>query len=263
MKYNTKLQKFIFCYEKKQIILNFGRQIEYNAVKDMEVKKTPKANLENKKTLFTEIGLVISLAIVLGAFEYSTTDKTISTLQEEEFIPIEEEVIPITQENTPPPPAQVKMPALSDQIDIVDDNIEVEDIVINTEDLADMGVEIMDYVAEVEEEEIVEESIPFAIVEEKPSFMGGDANTFSKWVQSRLVYPQVAAENGIQGRVTLQFDIDKNGNLINVKVLRGVDKSIDDEAIRVVSSSPKWSPGRQRDMPVSVTYTFPVVFQLR
>lgn len=228
----------------------------------MELKKSPKANLENKKTLFTEIGLVISLAIVLGAFEYSTSEKTVSTLEEETFVPIEEEVIPITQ-NTPPPPAQPKIPVLSDQIDIVEDNIQVEDIVINTEDVADMGVEIMDYVAEVVEEEIVEEAVPFAIVEEKPSFMGGDANTFNKWVQSKLEYPAVAAENGISGRVVLEFDIDKNGNLVNLRVLRGVDPALDQEAIRVVSQSPKWTPGRQRDMPVSVKYQFPVVFQLR
>lgn len=229
----------------------------------MELKKSAKANLENKRNLFTEIGLVVSLAIVLGAFEYSTTEKTVSTLEEETYIPIEEEVIPITQEAQPEMPQQVKIPVLSDEIDIMNDDIKVDDIIFNTEDLADMGVEIMDYVAEVAEEEIVEESIPFAVVEQKPSFMGGDANTFNKWVQSKLVYPQVAAENGIQGRVVLEFDIDKNGNLVNLKVLRGVDPSLDQEAMRVVSQSPKWTPGRQSDMPVTVKYQFPVLFQLR
>lgn len=229
----------------------------------MELKKSPKANLENKKTLFTEIGLALSLAVVLCAFEYRTTEKAVSTLEEDTFVPIEEEIIPITQETPPPKSDMPKIPQLSDEINIVSDDIQVEDIIINTEDIADMGVQVMDYVAEVVEEEIVEEAIPFAIVEEKPSFQGGDANTFNKWVQSRLVYPEIALENGIQGTVILQFDIDKNGNLVNVIVLRGVDKTIDDEAVRVVSSSPKWSPGRQRDMPVKVSYQFPVVFQLR
>ena len=93
--------------------------------------------------------------------------------------------------------------------------------------------------------------------------MGGDANTFSKWVNERLVYPEIAKENGVQGRVTLQFTVETNGQVTNVKVLRGVDPSLDKEAVKVVSSSPKWTPGKQRDRAVRVTYTFPVIFQLR
>ena len=110
------------------------------------------------------------------------------------------------------------------------------------------GVEIMDYKeAEVVEEEVEEEAIPFQLVEQKPSFNGGDANEFSKWVNSKLVYPEIAKENGVQGRVTLQFTVEADGRVTNVKVLRG----------------PKWKPGKQRDRAVKVTYTFPVIFQLR
>ena len=130
-------------------------------------------------------------------------------------------------------------------------------------DDATLGVEIMDYIETVEEEEVEEEAIPFALVENKPTFQGGDANTFSKWVNSRLEYPEIAKENGIQGRVTLQFTVNTDGSVSDVKVLRGVDSSLDKEAVRVVSSSPKWKPGMQRDKPVRVTYTFPVIFQLR
>ncbi|MBO8481474.1 MAG: energy transducer TonB [Muribaculum sp.] len=229
----------------------------------MELKKSPKANLENKKTLFTEIGLIVALAVVLVAFEHKTREKAVSTLEEEVYIPVEEEIIPITQETPPPKPDMPKIPQLSDEIDIVSDDIQVEDIIINTEDIADMGVQVMDYVAEVEEEEIEEEIIMSAAVEEEPSFNGGDKNDFSRWVQQRLVYPQIALENGIQGTVMLQFDIDKDGNLVNIVVLRGIDKTIDEEAVRVVSSSPKWSPGRNNDLPVKVRYIFPVQFQLR
>jgi len=93
--------------------------------------------------------------------------------------------------------------------------------------------------------------------------MGGDENTFTKWVFERLVYPEVAKENGIQGRVTLQFVVDTDGSVRDVKVIRGVDPALDKEAVRVVSSSPKWTPGRQRDKPVKVRYIFPVIFQLR
>lgn len=229
----------------------------------MELKKSPKANLETKKALFTEIGLVAALAVVLFAFEYKTTEKAVSTLEEEVYIPVEEEIIPITQETPPPKPDMPKIPQLSDEIDIVSDEIQVEDIIINTEDVADMGVEVMDYVAEVEDEEIIEEALPYKSVEVEPSFQGGTANDFSKWVQQRLVYPEIALENGISGTVILYFEVDKDGNLINVKVLRGVDKSLDDEAVRVVKSSPKWSPGRQQDIAVKCQYQFPVTFQLK
>ena len=229
----------------------------------MEIKKSEKANLENKKLLFVEIGLVISLAITLFAFEWTSTETEVAVLEDTQELVLEEEIIPITQEAPPPPPAAPKIPVLSDQIDIVDDEIEVDDdLFMNLEDDSSLGVEIMDYV-EVEEEVVEEEAIPFQLVEEKPSFQGGDANQFSKWVNSRLVYPEIAKENGVQGRVTLQFTVEKDGTVTKVRVLRGVDPSLDKEAVRVVSMSPKWKPGKQRDRAVPVTYTFPVIFQLR
>lgn len=113
------------------------------------------------------------------------------------------------------------------------------------------------------EDSIKEEAIPFQLVEEKPSFQGGDANQFSKWVNSQLVYPEIAKDNGVQGRVTLQFTVMTDGTVAHVKVLRGVGPALDKEAVRVVSMSPKWKPGKQRDRAVPVTYTFPVIFALR
>ena len=229
----------------------------------MEVKKTEKASLENKKLLFTEIGFVVSLLVVLGAFSYTSKEKKVASLEAEQQAVDVEEMVPITQETPPPPEQAPKIPVLSDKIDIVDDEIKVDDNFMSLEDDANMGVEIMDYVEEVAEETVEEEAIPFQLVEEKPSFNGGDANEFSKWVNSRLVYPEIAKENGVQGRVTLQFTVNADGTVSNVKVLRGVDSSLDKEAVRVVSSSPKWKPGKQRDRAVKVTYTFPVIFQLR
>lgn len=229
----------------------------------MEEKKSKKANLENKKLLFIEVGLCFSLFVTLAAFQWGTRDANVSVLEEETQMIEEEEIIPITQETPPPPPETPKIPVLSEQIDIVDDDIKVDEVIINTEDEADLGVEIMDYVEGAEEEEIEEEAIPFMLVEQKPSFQGGDANAFSKWVNSRLNYPDVAKENGVQGRVMLQFTVGADGVVRDVKVLRGVDPSLDKEAVRVVSMSPKWTPGKQRDRNVKVTYTFPVIFQLR
>ena len=230
----------------------------------MEVKKSAKANLEDKKLLLREIGLVVALLVVLGAFQWSSKEKSTETLQADNFVVVEEEMVPITTDVPPPPPEAPKEPVVSDIIDIVDDDIKVDNtLLLSTEDEG-LAITVKDYVAEstyVEEE--IEEEVPFAIVEHKPKFQGGDQNDFTKWVNSRLVYPEIAKENGVQGRVILQFTVDKDGSVKNVKVLRGVDSSLDKEAVRVVSSSPKWEPGRQRDKPAKVTFVFPVIFQLR
>lgn len=231
----------------------------------MEIKKSPKANLENKKLLFKEIGLIIALLVVLGAFEWSTKEKEVSLLDEQNQVVVEDEVVPITQETPPPPPEAPKEPILSDVIDIVDDNIKVDEtLLLTTEDDNSLGVEIKEYIPGNQEEEVVEEEgIPFAIVEEKPKFRGGDQNDFTKWVFSQIVYPEIAKENGVQGRVMLTFTVNTDGSVSDVKVLRSVDSSLDKEAVRVVSNSPKWTPGKQRDKPVKVKFTFPVIFQLR
>ena len=230
----------------------------------MEIKKTERASMDNKRFLFTEIGMIIALLIVWGAFSYTSREKKVATLEADQTIVEVEDMVPITEETPPPPEAAPKIPILSDQIDIVDDNIKVDDSMFQNIEDSNEGFEIMDYIESAPEEETIEEeAIPFQLVEEKPSFNGGDANEFSKWVNSRLVYPEIAKENGVQGRVTLQFTVNADGTVSNVKVLRGVDSSLDKEAVRVVSSSPKWKPGKQRDRAVKVTYTFPVIFQLR
>ena len=128
----------------------------------------------------------------------------------------------------------------------------------------DVPVDIREYIQqEVVQDEVEEETVFVFNVEEKPTFNGGDANKFSKWVNARLVYPEVAKENGVEGRVTLQFTIDKEGRLGDVKVLSSPDETLAREAVRVVSSSPKWKPGKQRDRTVKVSYTFPVIYRLR
>lgn len=229
----------------------------------MEKKKSERADLQNKKVLFMEIGCIIALALVYFGFEYTSEEVMTVVLDDNSVITEIEDLIPITFETPPPPPAAPKIPVLSDQIDIVDDDIEIDDnMFLKLEDDPGSGVEIMDYI-EVIDEVVEEEEIPFMLVEEKPTFQKGDANQFSKWVNQRLVYPEIAKENGVQGRVTLQFTIDKDGSLTKVKVVRGVDPSLDKEAVRVVSMSPKWEPGKQRDRAVPVTYTFPVIFKLR
>ncbi|MCL2739085.1 MAG: energy transducer TonB [Bacteroidales bacterium] len=232
----------------------------------MEIKKTPKADLENKKLLFREFGLLIALALVFFAFEWQSHEKSKSSFGDMQAAVVEEEMIPITRETPPPPPEVPKEPTLSDVINIVDDDIKIEhELIINTEDDRSLAIEIRDFVVgrQVIEEEIEEEEISVVIVEEKPKFMGGDENTFNSWVLNNIDYPEVAKENGVQGRVMLTFVVNTDGRVIDVQVTRGVDPALDREAVRAVSASPRWTPGRQRDKPVKVRYNFPVVFQLR
>lgn len=105
-------------------------------------------------------------------------------------------------------------------------------------------------------------AIPFSVVENKPTFNDSDANEFSKWVSEQMQYPQDAIDQNIQGRVVLQFTVNKEGQVEDVQVVRGVNEALDNEAVRVVTASPKWEPGTQNGNPVNVRYIFPVVFRL-
>lgn len=230
----------------------------------MEQKKTVAASLENKRLMFAELGLAAALAVVLGTFEISTAEKSVALLDTGYNTIDIEEMVPITQEEIPTPQQAPLLPVISEDIEIVDNDIPVDEFVASFED-TDEPIQILPYyVEDVKDEEIEDESIPFVLVEQKPTFEGKDANEFSRWVNTKLVYPEIAKENGSQGRVYLSFIVEKDGSVTNVKVLRSSsDATLDNEAVRVVKSSPKWEPGRQRDRAVKVTYTFPVVFALR
>ena len=229
----------------------------------MEIKKTPQASLENKRLLFAEIGLIVALLVVYAGFETSTRAQATASLIDDTKPLEEDDILSIPLDTPPPAPEVPLLPQLSDEIEIVDDNVTVDIDFQSLED-NDVPVDIKDYMnKEVIEEEVEEETFFVFNVEEQPTFNGGDANEFTKWVNTHIQYPQIAQEMSIQGKVTLQFTIEKDGSLQNVKVLSTPDESLSKEAVRVVSSSPKWKPGRQRDRAVKVTYTFPVVFKLR
>ena len=229
----------------------------------MEIKKTEKASLENKRLIFAELGLVAALLVVFAGFESSTRAKEVAVLQGNTLIDDEDDILAIPLDTPPPAPQAPALPMLSDELEIVEDDVTV-DLDFQSLDDTDIPVDIQEYVRqEVVEEDVEEETLPFITVEQKPTFNGGDANDFAKWVNSRLVYPEVAKDNGVEGRVVLQFTIGKDGQLQDVKVLSAPDESLAKEAVRVVSSSPKWEPGRQRDRAVKVSYTFPVIYRLR
>ena len=231
----------------------------------METKKSKKANLEGYKGIFVEVGLIISLAFLIFAFNWSSSGESVATLQEV-ALTVEEEVdVPITEEFTPPPPAEVEVPIVSDEMILVDNSMDIQSTnLFTSEDDNRFAVVEVPYVAgkQVEEEEVFEDDVMYEVVQEKPLFQGGDANGFSKWVAGKIVYPTIAQENGIQGRVILSFRIGPDGSLADIKVLRGVDPALDKEAVRVVASSPKWTPGKQHNKTVPVRYTFPVNFTL-
>ena len=229
----------------------------------MEIKKTEKANLENKRLIFAELGLIAALLVVYAGLESSARVRQASLLPENTIMDDEDDILAVTLDTPPPAPEVPALPMLSDELEIVDNDITV-DLDFQSLDDTDVPVDIQEYVREeVIEEEVEDDPIPFVMVEQKPTFNGGDANGFAKWVNSRLVYPEAAKENGVEGRVVLQFTIGKDGRLQDVKVLNTPDESLAQEAVRIVSSSPKWEPGRQRDRAVKVSYTFPVIYRLR
>ena len=226
----------------------------------MEEKKSPKANLENKKLMFMQIGMIISLLIAWLAFEHKSYDKREidpSFLRQTEVL--EEEMVEITkQEEQKPQP--VEMPKQTTQLEIVQDDVEVEDIEINAE--VEQNEVIEEYVApEVVEDDVVEQEI-FKIVEEMPSYPGGEAKLM-EFVAKNIKYPQIARETGIQGRVFVNFVVEPDGSVSNVSVLRGIGGGCDEEAMRVVKSMPKWKPGKQRGKAVRVQYMLPVNFRLQ
>ncbi len=226
----------------------------------MEEKKSPKANLENKKVMFTQIGLIISLLIAWMAFEHKSYDKREidpSLLRQTEVV--EEEMVEITKQEEPKP-QPVEVPKQTTQLEIVEDDVEVEDIEINAE--VDQAEVIEEYVpVEVEEDEVVEQEI-FQIVEEMPAYPGGDQKLM-EFIAKGIKYPQIARETGIQGRVFVGFVVEPDGSVSNVKVLRGIGGGCDEEAMRVVKSMPKWKPGKQRGKAVRVSYMLPVNFKLQ
>jgi protein TonB len=225
----------------------------------MELKKSNKANLENKRVIFIQIGMIVTLAVIFLAFEWKSYEKIEYNL-EMEVPTIEEEIIPITrQENKPPPPPTPQTQELS----IVEDDVEVEDdIEINAE--IDQETEVEEYIpppVEEEEEEVVEMEI-FTVVEQMPEFPGG-AGAMMKYLAENIQYPQMAREVGVQGTVFITFVVEPNGNITGVRVLRGIGSGCDEEAIRVVKSMPSWTPGKQRNRPVRVQFNLPVRFILQ
>lgn len=229
----------------------------------MEVKKAPVADLEGKKTTWLLVGYIFILAFLFIAFEWTQRDRVeTGEIIEVAMVHFEEEIIPITLQEKPVAPAPAEAKPIAEVIQIVEDDAQIEETIIaSTEDTGPV-VEIKNIenvvvaMPEEKEEEV------FQVVEKMPEFPGGMAELM-KYLQKNIKYPSIAQENGIQGRVIVQFVVNKDGSIVDPVVMKSVDPYLDKEALRVVKAMPKWTPGEQRGKPVRVKYTLPVQFRLQ
>ena len=216
----------------------------------MKAKKNPKISIERKRGLLFQIGLVITLLVVLVAFEWKSYEKTDYSLGQLQMDDLEDEMIPITrQEEKPPPP-----PPPPEIIEIVEDEVEIE----NELEVEDTDTDENEFIEQEEEEDSDE---IFMVVEQMPVFPGGDL-ALMNFIQKTTKYPPIAKENDITGKVYVTYVVNKKGKVTNVKVVRSVDKYLDAEAVRVVKLLPYTTAGKQRGKPVNVQYTIPINFTL-
>ena len=229
----------------------------------MEIKKSPKADLENKRSLFTLVGLVLALGFTYICFEWTNTEvmRPDANNFSEEMYNDSEELPPPSEQNEPPQEvkAETPPPQIVTEIKVVENDKETKEVIIK--DPEDKGDPIAEALPIEEDEQEDTEEI-FTIVEKKADFPGGTAKLM-EFLKKELNYPQVAIDNNIQGRVYVEFVVNKDGSIQDVKVARGVDPSLDNEAIRVVKKMPKWTPAEQRGKTCRSRFTLPVLFKFK
>lgn len=230
----------------------------------MEAKKSEKADLEKKKGLHIEIGLVTILALVLVAFNIRSTDKkdsgfaqqVVSTEMEEEIIQTQEE------QDIPEPEPEQPEPEVTTELEVVEDDAELthELGIVDAGDNANKEQQEV-VISDVGGEETVEEEEIFVFVEEYPSYPGGEEALY-KYLGENIQYPDVARDNGITGTVVIRFVVEKDGSITKAAVAREIGGGCGKEALRVVNAMPKWKPGKQSGKAVRTEFTLPVQFQL-
>lgn len=226
----------------------------------MEVKKSPKADLENKRSMFVMIGFVLALGFTYICFEWTNTEVTVHEVESTFINQGEEDIIPqTTQIETPPEVIEKPKEIVQQVLKVVSDEVETTSTVEIAEESTEEAIEFTPM--EVQEEEEDEEEI-FQVVEKVAGFPGGQAKLM-EFLRKELVYPQIAIDNNVQGRVIVQFVVNKDGSIQDVKVARGVDPFLDEEAIRVVKKMPKWIPAEQRGKTVRSRFQLPVMFKFK
>ncbi|HHT03134.1 MAG TPA: TonB family protein [Bacteroidales bacterium] len=230
----------------------------------MEIKKTDKADLENKKALFIQLGLIVALSLVIFAFEYKTYDTKESTMIQREAIQEVEEVVMATQEETAPPPPEDVPQAETTEFEIIDDSktIEREFNISSFQQTSNVQASVAKVEIKIEEEEVQEEKVIFTVVEQEASFPGG-IQKLNEYLATSIKYPQQAKETGTKGRVMLTFVVERDGSITDIKVLRDIGSGCGEEAKRVVKEMPKWQPAKQRGKAVRQQFVLPVSFNLQ
>ncbi|MDR0988385.1 MAG: energy transducer TonB [Prevotellaceae bacterium] len=225
----------------------------------MEAKKTPKANLENKKSTWLLVGYVMVLAFLFISFEWTDRDIRSDTNAGVRNLVFEPDLIPITTQEQPvlPPPPIIQPIEI---LELVSNEVEIDETDIPTLENSDAPVEIK-YTAKLEESVVVEDDV-FWSVEVMPEFPGGKA-ALNRYLSEQTNYPPMAAAEGVYGRVSVQFTVNKDGSIVDVAVAKPIYPALDKEALRVISSMPKWKPGMQNGRPARVRYTIPVMFRLQ
>ena len=226
----------------------------------MELKKSIKADLEWRKPMFFQIGIFVALALVLAMFElFGSKEKEIVSFDYSAAVETEDVILQTQQpkELPPPPPA----PITTTIIDIIDDNIKIEtDFEVDAESEESTVTQEYEYVEYVPED--VQEEEIFVVVEESPEFPGGEEARL-KFLYDNIVYPRVAKDAGVEGKIFVGFVVEPDGRITNVKIIRGKVQSLDEEAIRVTKMMPKWKPGKQRGKAVRVQFNMPITFMLQ
>lgn len=237
----------------------------------MEVKKSLKADLEGKKSTGMLIGYVLILGAIFVAFEWTQRDRKVVELEPVFESTFEEDMIPITQQKEVMAPPPAAAPKIAEILNIVDDETELAEEEIETSEEVNQAITtntgtgaatavVSGPVGPVVEE--VDEDRIFDIVEENPEFPGGMEECL-KWLSEHIKYPSICQEQGVQGRVMVSFVVNKDGSIVDVKVVRSPDPYLSKEAERVVAMMPRWKPGRQRGKPVRVKFVLPVLFRLQ
>lgn len=232
----------------------------------MELKKSPKADLENKRSIFLEIGIIVALAVCIGIFSWSQKERVVEIVEQAPVV-VETEMTEVTVQEDKRPPAPMKTQAvvLSDLLNVVKNDAKIEQTlnILDLDVTTDLAVDVTQFGGTYRGEGEVQEDEPVIIAETMPSFQGGDINAFARWCGEHIVYPPTAANMGAQGRIIVQFVVERDGSISHVTILRGVDKFLDEEAMRVVKSAPKWTPGANRGKPVRVYVQVPINFVLQ
>jgi protein TonB len=234
----------------------------------MEIKKNPKADLSRNSGLYFVLGLALVMLLVFVAFEWKTYDEVNDydiSLNVEDAL---DEEVPMTEQiKTPPPPPP---PAAPEVIEVVEDEEEVEETVIESTETS-QEEEIIE-VDDIEVDDVDEDiDVPFAVIEDVPIFPGCESESdkracfnemMQKHIRKNFRYPEIAQEMGIQGRVAVMFTIQKDGSIGNIR-MRGPDKNLEAEAMRIIQKLPKMTPGKQRGRPVRVPFSIPITFKLQ